>query len=497
MATRKTASAAGASPSGKDQGAANQNRTKVLAAAWDAYYGRFTKPLKIVHGVDDNVIVNRIRPIADLAVAALFGKDVEIKVGEKDKKSAQKYLDAVFKKNRKMTFLQKLGLNGAVAGHPFIKIIPENPPRLVALDPGTVDVFTDPDDIDTVSAYTITYATASGPDGEQVQRRQLITRDKGGKSWTIVDQEKDPGADASKWEQVGDVKKWDYAFAPIRDCQNITAPNQYYGLPDITDDLIQINRDINYILSNMARIIRFHGAPKTVGKGFKAEQLKIAVDGSIVLPDPTSDLKILEMSSDLHGAMSIVEKLEAAMEILARIPAIALAALKDLPRGNVSGVAIELLLQPIIQKTEAKQRNYGDMIEDLCMCLLEMGGYTASEIVITWPSILPDDQLANAQYAQLLLALGISKHAVYTLLGFDYDEQQALKLEEAADSLANQQAAGITAGPQMSGSDMAGGAQNAQTAQGAANAAAPGSSGDGGPANQNTTSPASIGRVAA
>lgn len=491
MAARKTASG---NPAGKDQGAADQTRSRVLQAAWDAYYGRFQKPLKIVHGIDDNVLVNRIRPIADIAVAGLFGKEVAIKVGDKDKKSAQKALDAIWKKNRKMSFFQKLGLNGAICGHAYVKIIPEQPyPRLIALDPGTVDVWTDPNDMDTVNAYTISYTTESGPSGEQpMQRRQLISRTP--TSWQIVDQKKDPGADASTWQQDGEIKAWPYTFAPIRDCQNITAPNQYYGLPDITQDLIQINRDINYILSNMARIIRFHGAPKTVGKGFKADQLRIAVDGTVVLPELQADIKILEMQSDLHGAMSIVEKLEAAMEILARIPAIALAAIKDLPRGTVSGVAVELLLQPIIQKTEAKQRNYEALLVDLCMCLLEMAGMSAGEINITWPEILPDDQLANAQYAAQLLAIGISKHTVFEQLGFTYDEEQALKLQEAADSLAHQQAAGIAP---VTDNLASGQAQSAETAPGAANSGAPGSSGDGGQSNVNSTSPASITRAAA
>ncbi len=54
------------------------------------------------------------------------------------------------------------------------------------------------------------------------------------------------------WETVSDVR-WPYAFAPIVDCQNLPAPNEYWGVSDIEDDLIEITDASNFIMSNLVK----------------------------------------------------------------------------------------------------------------------------------------------------------------------------------------------------------------------------------------------------
>src|SRR5512146_3246499 len=87
----------------------NAARKATMGRSWNAYFGVFDKPLKRLRGGDDNIIVNRCRPIVDKGVDFLFGQDLDIEVapGTPRARSAQKYLDAVLDANRKMTFLMK------------------------------------------------------------------------------------------------------------------------------------------------------------------------------------------------------------------------------------------------------------------------------------------------------------------------------------------------------------------------------------------------------
>src|SRR5690348_4102850 len=105
-------------------------------SAWDAYFGRFPAPLQNrPRKVSDAVTVNRCKPIVDKGVAFLFGKQVEFQVATEAADGAQEWLDGAWKANRKQTLLQKLGINGGVCGHAFVKLVPAQPyPRLIVLD---------------------------------------------------------------------------------------------------------------------------------------------------------------------------------------------------------------------------------------------------------------------------------------------------------------------------------------------------------------------------
>ncbi|MFZ8845418.1 phage portal protein, partial [Thermoflexus sp.] len=136
---------------------AEAERLATIARNWDYYEGRHRKTLRVARdGVDDNIVVNFVRLAVDKTVSCLFGKEIFFQVGGKEPDPFTDYLEAVFQRNRKMTFLQRLALSGAVAGHFFIQIQPEGDlPRLVLLDPATVSILVNPDDIDQVIGFRI------------------------------------------------------------------------------------------------------------------------------------------------------------------------------------------------------------------------------------------------------------------------------------------------------------------------------------------------------
>lgn len=397
--------------------------------AWDGYYGRFPKALKVRPGQpDDNIVANYLRPIVDKGVSFLFGRDVRFEVSETEHLSSEIWLDECWRANRKMTLLHKLALNGAICGHTFIKIVPRQPyPRLVVLDPATVTVRWQPDDIDTVEAYIIQYPAIEPKSGGQIAVRQVVERD--GARWLVLDQQASGGVD--RWTTV-EESVWPWPWPPIADCQNLPAPNEYWGISDLESDIVQLNIAINFVLSNIARIIRYHAHPKTWGKGFTAGMLNIAVDETIVLPSPDAELHNLEMTSDLASSIALFERLERSLYEVTRVPEVSMGKLDR--AGALSGVALEILYQPLLEKTETKRRLYGDLLIEVNRRLLALGGFgDGLYTVLHWPYLLPRDARSEAETAILYQQVGISRDTVLRELGFDPDLERVKREEERAD----------------------------------------------------------------
>lgn len=413
-----------------------QQRMQQQARAWDAYFGRMKKPFKATRrGSDDNILVNRCRPIVNKGASFLFGKLVrfEMPAGAPRAKSAQRYLDATWKANRQTTILQKLAVTGGVTGQAMIKIIPTFPyPTLKVIDTANVTITTLPDDVDTVIAYAINYM-GQDPLGQPAPCRQLIALLPDNVTWGIMDQWQDGN---EVWQMHHALVEWPYPFAPVVMAQNMVAPNQVWGLSDLEADLIAINDDINFILSNAARILRFHANPKTVGKGFDASKLNITSDGTIMLPTETASLQMLEMNSDLSSSLNFVTRLQSAMDELSHVPSISLGTYNDMPRGTVSGIALQILYQPLTEKTDGKRGTYGEMLVELCSRLLVIGGYLPADVVIHWPNVVPTNDLDEAQVALLWQQLGVSQTTIWAKLDLDPEAEAENVAEAKQDGLA-------------------------------------------------------------
>jgi|GEM_PF-636708 len=436
----------------------DQARAQAMVEAWQAYRGQLADPLKVAPGQpNDNVKTNRCAPIVDKGVSWLFGKPVTIRIapnsgtqsssatGEGDTIAdaatarAQDWLDGCFKANRLQARLQKAATNGGVCGHTFLMLHPDHPlanpqgndyPRITLLDPATVSVRTSPDDVDLVLAYVIEYRIVSG--SATGWRRKVIERidpdGLAGKSvtgydrddiWRITDYTR--AENGTFWLPVG-TSEWPYPFPPVVDTQNLPNPNEYWGAPDLTPDLLALNKVLNFVQSNTARIIKYHAHPKTWIKGARAAQVDIGVDGLIGLPSENASLQNLEMQSDLASSMAFATDLRASMDELSRVPGVALGRLEDLPKGAVSGTTMRMLFEALTEKTESKRLLYGAMLEDLCMRLLWIAGFGEGiEVTLHWPDLLPVDDLFAAQSAVQYQAVGVPQKIIWEYLGFDPD----------------------------------------------------------------------------
>lgn len=430
-----------------------QERLHRWSLATSAYYGRLPNTLVVrPNKPNDNVRINYARLFVDKGAAFLFGKEVNFEIDDERTTPEETWLQKVWRKNRKMTFLNTLGVNGGIYGHVFVRILLPDPddesklPRLVALDPMTVEVTWDEDDIEEVTRYAVSYPTI-GTDGKPKTKRQRYEQAEDGKSWDIYEEEARPEAGRQSHPDEDERitrngyaqlsrETWPYPFAPIVHCQNLPAPNEFWGVADLEHDAIDLMQAMNFAMSNIRKVIRNHGSPKPLGSGFNAQQVKWDTDEMLILPNPEARITYLEMGGNMGTAMEFWKQMKASLHAVMRMPEVALGNLEGV--GAVSGVALKIVYQPLLDKTESKRRTYGEMLEALNARLLVIGGFrTDHESVLvntTWPEMLPRDEQVDRQTAQADTQLGVvSLETISGKLGYDFaTEQKRMKAEKAA-----------------------------------------------------------------
>lgn len=394
-----------------------------IARRWEYYSGHHRKQLRVREGQpDDNVVVNFARVVVDKGVSMLFGSDVRFELVPGETTEAEAWLQQCWARNHKQAFLHKLALSGAIAGHAFAKIVNTRPyPRLIVLDPATVSVTINPHDLDDVLQYRIQYAAVDPETGRVVTYRQRVLRN--GSTWSIIDERAYSGG---AW-QVLREEAWPYAFPPIVHCQNLPNPHEFWGESDLSDDVLQLCDALNFLLSNLLRIVRYHAHPKTWGRGFSAAQLNIGADETIILPSPDAELRNLEMQSDLASSITLYDRLRDAFHEITRVPEVATGNLERV--GNLSGVALQILYQPLVEKTETKRSLYGGLLTELNRRLLAIAGFGDElRTELHWPELIPGDPRAEAETLLVWQQLGVSQDTILRRLGLD-PELEAVKRE--------------------------------------------------------------------
>ncbi len=393
-----------------------------MRRAWSAYMGEMPRPLRVrAGGSDDNVRVNYARLIVDKGVSFLFGGDVGMRVVGRGSDRAGAWLDAVWQANGKGTLLHRLAVNGGVCGHAFLKIArrADGMPRLVVLDPMTVDVGWRPDDWERITGFRLQWHGLDERTGRPRAFRQLITlrRDE---AWDVVDQHSD--GDDPRWTTVH-AERWPYSWPPIAGCQNLPTPNEYWGASDLEGDILEVCRTLNFVLSNAVRIVRLHAHPKLWGSGFASRELSLEPDDVTVLPHADASLHLLEMQGDLGSSLDLYARLREALHEMARVPD---PWLMGSATSRLSGAALRMLHQPLVEKTQTKRLLYGEMLTGLAANLLEMGGFGRDlRVILEWPSVMPTDPAEEARTALMHRQLGAEAGSLLRRLGVETGEEEA------------------------------------------------------------------------
>lgn len=455
-----------------------------MADVWARYRGNHPDSLDFDIGVNDNVTVNDLATVVDTGVDFLLGSgqgEVEIGVLKQRVRrgkvtethdEATAWIDDVMLANRKSTWLRKWGTSGAIVGQSFVKIVPatvggvrgadanfdpKGMHRIVLLDPETVVVQTDDNDIDLITGYAIDENVYGN--GQVVgRRREQHTRNADGTTWTVewlvtnqpLDLAVSNGTTVQWMPDPARPKPaiWPHPFPAIVDSQNLPAPHQVWGRSDLTPDILHLQESINRVASNETRTLRMFAHPLPYGVVGEKGDPSAAANAGVI------DASIGAMRWYAHGTEIRTlpvrhEGLEAAAKFrdsltdklfeVARTPRIAAGKVEDV--GALSGVAMLILYRPLVAKTQTKRDTYGDALRELCLRLLILAEFSTSEhpldVVLTWPDALPRDMQSEVAIARELRELGVSLRTVLERIGINYDQEKPRIDEENGDPLAD------------------------------------------------------------
>lgn len=441
---------------------ADKQRQKDIAANWEAAEGDLTPPLqKMPSGTDPNVCPNRCGPIVDRGVDALFGKPLGIMIGETDPKAAQDFLEQCWGLNEaRLPLLQDVAYNGACAFRGFLRIVPNKDStkfRLVVVDPAIVFVQTAPQDCETVLLYCIEYSTMEKKEGKHVQvfyREEMQRLDPDGNALKSMPDDDDTWeiqhwtriGDRDAWTPAGEPLTWKYNFAPLFSCKNLPKPNDFWGNADITTNLIGMNNALNLSLSCANLVQLLYGQPIIAASGVSESSIDIKPGKIIGLPTQESKLWAVAITSDLGHSIAFAADLRSDMDEQSGVPAVVLGRQKDIVKGQVSGVTMELMFMPLKMKTEKKKCLYGKLIIDVSQALLILGKFSPDiKVSLKWQSFLPNDDLAAVQAAQGKQALGVSSATLISELGYDPEEE--VDINDAEEAKALEKAAALNPQP--------------------------------------------------
>src|SRR5581483_5825063 len=426
-------------------------RQEQIRLAWKAYNGEFDKPLeKMPDQPDDNVIENQCAGVVDGGSNFLFGLELEITVEEDAPLGAQDFLNTTWgRKERRIPLLQDLAINGAIAGTAFLRIVPAKRGkqfRLITVDPAIVSVQTAPQDCETVLLYHLEYCekqeingneqnvyyceemALNDPDDDEADHGDNEMADIDA-SWTIGHWTR--VGDRGAWTPAGDPIVWPHPFAPLFSCKNLPRPNSFWGKPDITPDIVGLNNALNLNESDINRLGKINGGPIITAVGVGDSRIDHKPGQITVLPTLESKLEALHIAGDITSMRAFSEDLRSSIDEIAAFPGVATGRLTAQPRGDMSGVAIELLFMPALKKTQGKQCRYGELILDVSQALLILNGMSGDiDITLNWSNPLPHDDLPAVQGAVAKMGIGISKATLMRELGDDPDEEPDLNAAE-------------------------------------------------------------------
>ena len=435
----------------------DKTRIKLIADNWQAINGDLAPPLqKMPNGTDPNVCPNRCGPIVDRGVDALFGKPLGIMIGEDDPSAAQDFLELCWGLNEaRLPLLQEVAYNGAAAFRAFLRIVPNTQGtkfRLIPVDPSIVSVKYAPQDCETVLLYHLEYSVMEKINGkiqqvfycEEMQRldpdgNALKSMPDDDDTWEI--QHWTRVGDTGAWTPAGKPIAWNYNFAPLFSCKNLPKPNDFWGNADITPSLIGMNNALNLSLScsNLVQIL--YGQPIIAASGVSESSIDIKPGKIIGLPTDTSKIWAVTITSDLANSIAFAGDLRSDMDEQSSVPAVVMGRMSVLPRGQLSGVTMELMFMPLTMKNEKKKCLYGKLIIDVSMALLVLGKFSPDiKVSLKWQTFLPNDDLAAVQAAQGKQALGVSNGTLISELGYNPEEEMDLNDAENEKAIAKAQA---------------------------------------------------------
>lgn len=238
-----------------------------------------------------------------------------------------------------------------------------------------------------------------------------------------------------------DRKPNPYGFIPFIIYPNIRKPKQFWGVSDVPP-MMEPQRELNRSLSQLSAILEVSGNPIAVLEGVNASEGIAVGPGKVWNLPPDSKAYLLDMLQG--GGISLhidyIDLIYRAMHDISETPRAAFGG----SNKELSGVALEVELQSLLQKVERKRLIRTNVYKQRNMMILKLWAkfmrqdYTLSVSQrVLWGQVLPQDKARDSQNEQLCVQSGIhSRRTAMDNLGVrDPQLEFAMWMEERQNIL--------------------------------------------------------------
>ena len=310
-------------------------------------------------------------------------------------------------------------------------------PLVTSVDPAGLWAWTAPDNVRELVRVAQRYTLAAwqatelfGPDGVDLGSSEAAVRVV--EEWTPAELRVEVAGKLVRRERNP------YGWIPYVVFPNVGRPHELWGESDLVD-LLDVARELNRRMTVISRILQVSGNPIVVLENVTGSEGIRADEGAIWELPEASRAYLLDMLAGggvrLH--IDYVEALYRALYDLAETPR---SAFGDSGR-NLSGAALEVEIQPLVQKVQRKRRVWDSVYRRRNQLLLDLferfggldlgGGRRTTPI---WGAILPNDREATVRSeVQLVNANVHSRKTAMSVLG---DEDPETEWQAILDELA-------------------------------------------------------------
>lgn len=415
---------------------AQQRRVNMCKRYWNFYEGYHWEELPDVDTPE--LTVNYIAAFVNKFVAFELGKgftfkahnDWEQTVVTEDNRTLFEYLEDVWEDNNQYLFANEVGQMKSVTGESWIQVSYYSPEELddpfgkypngrlaILLQPTNI-IFPEyePHQKGKLKRVTLCYSywdyEKTGILRRQPQKvlrtfKQIWTKDE---IETYDGRSREPIVTPNK-----------YGIIPFVQIKNLVLAGHNEGRSDI-EDLIPMNTDYNLKKSNVSEILDYHAAPVTMVFGAKIGNLEKGANKLWGGLPKDSRVENLELHSDLGASRDYLDTTKREMCEVGGIPETVLGGAASI--SNTSGVALQYLNLPLIEKTRLKRQATEDGFErvnELVILISLLEGLIRKPVdaplrdfvhtEVSLPDTLPKDTLLELQQIQMELSAGLETRA--------------------------------------------------------------------------------------
>lgn len=417
--------------------------------------------------VDDNVAINMVKITADRTVDFLFPKipTIELDPESIDRTPEEIWVDEFLEENGGLSTLNKWALRGFLAGHSFIQVRPVKKgrkyPRISLLDPLTVTIYWNAEDVDEVYWYEVRSVV-----GKEIHIYDYVhnlerntwkvyhyrsqsqnNRDLETIVESITQQVYEDYAGAidrltfgeGAWVVMEEADFPDVGLPPIIETPHLPHPTSRYGNNEA--NLKDLQDTINLIASLRNSVARESGVPIDVIVGAGTGDVEVKEDIWVV-DSPNASVQRLQLKGDLVSMTTMLEKL---IEVYLSISRVVLlkGEAKDLQR--VTNASVRTLFLDQIAKNSVLQDAYGRSLRLIIKLALKMSDLPNAnadqKVVVKFPNPLPTDFTELANQLAIIYNIGaVSKRTVATEMEKNWAFEQAAIESELEQDMERQEA---------------------------------------------------------